>query len=136
MKKIFVLLFCILFLSSCLWGNTNNNNKKTEAKKVEIEKADENFWVLTKYIKIDITDNESRNLNDIMDERRKELVEIKSMIEESNSENKDEIYEKIIEKRKVISSKISIYIPKEKMQSFTRYNEKVNFMIKNKLDNK
>jgi hypothetical protein len=91
---------------------------------------------LTKYIKADITDNESEQLQEIIEERKEKLVEIKDMMEDSVKDNKDEIYTKIIEIRKSLFDKISIYVPEEKMQSFRRYNEKLNFMIKNKLDNK
>jgi len=131
MKKVFVLLFCIITLTSCF-----SEDKAIVKDKVVVKKIEEKFWVLTKYIKADITDIESKNLENILEERKEKLVEIKGMIEKSSKETKDETYEKIIEIRKWIFDKISIYVPEEKIQTYKRYNEKINFMIKNQLDNK
>lgn len=134
MKKIFLLLFCLIILTSCF--SKDNTISEVSEEKVEIEETEERFWVLTKYIKADIVDSESTQLQKILDDRKEKLVEIKIMLETATKDDKDEIYEKIINTRKALFDEISIYVPEEKMQSFTRYNDKLNLMIKNKLDNK
>ncbi len=134
MKKILIILCIFISISSCTYKE--NKEDKKEDKKIQNIKKQEKFWILTKYIKLDITDEESSKLQKIIKQRNKTLIEIKDMMETSTKENKDETYKKISSKRNEIFSKILVYVAEEKKQSFERYYEKINTMIKNKLYNK
>ena len=130
-KKILTLLIVLLLVVSC-WEKTEKDNEtKTETKKIE-----QKFGDLTKYIKVDITDAESKELSKILEERKGRQTEVKKMIEEATKENKDEIYTSIVEKRKICSDRISVYVSEDNISSFKKYCEKVNFQIKKKLDSK
>ena len=130
-KKILTLLIVLLLVVSC-WEKTEKDNEtKTETKKIE-----QKFGDLTKYIKVDITDTESKELSKILEERKGRQTEVKKMIEEATKENKDEIYTSIVEKRKICSDRISVYVSEDNISSFKKYCEKVNFQIKKKLDSK
>jgi len=71
-----------------------------------------------------------------LEERKGRQTEVKKMIEEATKENKDEIYTSIVEKRKICSDRISVYVSEDNISSFKKYCEKVNFQIKKKLDSK
>jgi hypothetical protein len=145
MKKLLVLLSVLVLITSCGMKTEETNkgnisNKKIEEKveeKIEkTERIEEKFGDLTKYIKVDITDIESKRVSDILKERKTKQVEIKKMIENSTKENKGKLYKQIVEKRKIYKDKISVYISKSKISSFEKYHERVNIMIKKKLDKK
>jgi DNA-directed RNA polymerase beta' subunit len=142
MKKLLVLLSVLVLITSCGMKTEETNkgnisNKKIEEKVEEkTEKIEEKFGDLTKYIKVDITDIESKRVSDILKERKTKQVEIKKMIENSTKENKGKLYKQIVEKRKIYKDKISVYISKSKISSFEKYHERVNIMIKKKLDKK
>jgi hypothetical protein len=134
-KKILILSFCFISLTSCFKEIVNTPNEKTEIKKIE-ENPKEIFGSLSKYIKENITDSETSFLELILKERIELHSDIKEILDSSIVEKKDEIYISIVSKRKNLNQRISKYIPEERVQSFKKYNDKINLMIKNKLDNK
>ena len=130
MKKILTLLTVLILVASC-WAKTENNtdNKKTEQK---VEKYSD----ITKYIKSDITDEESKELLEILEQRVERQSEVKGLIEASTKETSEEIYLEIVEKRKICAGRISPYVSEDQMSSFLKYCEKMNFQIKKTLDSK
>ncbi len=134
MKKLLVLFIMSILVVSC--GENNSETKvKTESKKIEI-KVEKKYGDLTDYIKSDITDTESKELLEILEQRKERQTEVKKMIEEATAETKDEIYNSIVEKRKICSERISKYVSEAKISSFKKYCEKANFEIKKTLDKK
>jgi len=122
----FVLVSCVEKSEQKIWEK--NNREKSEIK------IEEKFWDITKYLKDGITDTESKELLKILEDRKVRQAEIKKIIESATKENKDEIYNSIIEKRKICINRILPYIWEVNINSFKKYCENINFQIKNKLD--
>lgn len=134
MKKILLLVVMGILLVSCWIKDKQTVENKNEEKKVQEKKLEEKFWGLTIYIKADITDKETKSLQDILEQRKTRLTEIKEMIENATKETKDETYNKIVEMRKNCMNRILPYVSESKKDSFKKYCEKTNFHIKKKLD--
>ena len=134
MKKILTLVILSLLLVSC---GEKIENTKIETQKEKNEKVvAQKFADLTKYIKGNITDEESEKLSEILKQRVERQAEIKKLIEDATKETANETYEKIVEKRKICVGRISPFIDEVQKSSFLRYCEKINFSIKKKLDSK
>ena len=136
MKKLLVLLVALLLVTSCTTKTEKNNEVKIKIKEVKTKKVEQKFGDLTKYIKVDITDDESKKLSSILEQRKERQAEVKKMIEKATKENKDKVYTSIVEKRKICANRISIYVSEKNISKFKKYCEKVNIQIKKKLDNK
>jgi len=134
MKKILTLVVLLILLVSC-GGKTEDTKIETQKEKNE-KVLDQKFADLTKYVKEDITDEESEKLSEILKQRVERQAEIKKLIEDATKETATETYEKIVEKRKVCVGRISPFIDEVQMSSFLKYCEKINFSIKKKLDSK
>ena len=132
MRKILIIALLSVLLISCVAKNDNNKNIKNN-KKIEIKQK---FWDITKFIKSDITDEESNKLQKILEDRKKIQKEIAEMIKNTTKENKDEVYKKILEKRTEIENEIIKYVSEDKKIMFKTYFEKYNRIIKKTLDNK
>ena len=132
MKKLLVLLIASLLIVSCGENNTENKNDNN---KVEV-KIEKKYWDVTDFIKSDITDVESKELLKILEERKLIQAEIKIMIEEATAETKDEVYNSIVEKRKICSTRILSFVSDTKISFFKKFCEKTNFHIKKTLDKK
>ena len=129
MKKILIITILSLLLLSC-----GDNNLQTKTDNKQTEKVVEKFGDITKYIKTDITDEESDKLTDILKQRVERQAEIKTLITEATKENSEETYNTIIEKRKICSNRILPFVWDDNKSSFLKYCEKINFQIKKKLD--
>ena len=105
-KKFFIILIMLLLLTSC---NTNNKDD-TKGAKHNIKQIDNKFGDLTKYIKPNITDNESKKLQDILSKRKEKQAEIKKMLETATKDNKDMIYKKVVDLRAEYIKDIILYV--------------------------
>ena len=133
MKKILVIAISLLLLASC--GAKTETKVETQKEKNQKVMKQE-YKDLTKYIKTDITDEESEKLVAILEQRVERQAEVKKLIEDATKENATETYEKIREKRKTCANRILPYVGENQKSSFLKYCEKINFSIKKKLDNK
>ena len=138
MKKILIITLSVLLLASC-WAKTETKKEETKTK-AEIQKEKnqkvmkQEYKDLTQYIKTDITDEESKELTAILEQRAEIQAEIKKMIEEVTEENALETFEKIKEKRKTCMNRILPYVAEDKKSAYLKYCEKINYSIAKKLN--
>ena len=133
MKKILVITLLSLLLVSC--GTKTKEAKIESQKEKNQEVMKQKFQDLTKYIKTDITDDETEKLLSILDDRTKKIAEQKVLIASATKENKDEVYKKIQKIRQDYINKITPYVSDLHMASFKKYFVKIDYSIKKKLDN-
>ena len=133
MKKILVIAISLLLLASC--GAKTETKVETQKEKNQKVMKQE-YKDLTKYIKTDITDEESEKLVAILEQRVERQAEIKKLIEDATKENAIETYEKIRDKRKTCINRILPYVGENHKSSFLKYCEKINYSIEKKLNNK
>ena len=134
MKKILTIVLLSVLLVSC---GTKNDNKKDIKTNKKTEQKVEKFWDVTKYIKSNITDQESEELAKILKERKEIQKEISNSIKNLKPEDdKTKIYTEIVEKRKNMEEKIIKYVTENQKLLFKAYFDKYNRIIKKTLDNK
>jgi len=132
-KKILIIVLLLVALVSC-GANKDNLNKENNNDK-KIEKTEWKFKDLTKYIKSDITDNESNELIKILENRVEKQAEIKELILSATKENSKEILDKVLKIRQEYTKEILPFVSEEQKASFNKYFQRINYSIEKKLNN-
>ncbi len=141
MKKIFITVIFVLLVSSCWKQVVNNENKinvKTE-KQIHTVLKPENFeqkaWAMYKYLKTDLTKDEQQKVLSLLDERKKEIIKIKTILLQANKTwTFDEKMNEVISMRKDFEKKFLPYIADDKKDIFKKAYEAWNNIIRKKFE--
>ncbi len=141
MKKIFVITILVLLVSSC-WKQANNSDNKitiktekqihTVLKPVTFEQK---AWAMYKYFKKDLTKDEQQKVLNLLDERKKEIIKIKSILLQANKTwTFDEKMQEVIVMRKDFENKFLPYIADDKKDIFKKAYDAWNQIIRKKFE--